>query len=163
VGIEMIKKMLKPLSSRIKKKLDTSYIREEFVVNELKKIQKGSKILDAGCGSQPFRKHCDHMEYFSQDFAMYESDQKGAIGASRDEKYNYGKIDYIGDIWNIDCESEIFDAVLCTEVFEHIPYPIEAINELSRVLKLWWHSNSNIAWRLPATYGSIFLLHRIFR
>ena len=32
-------------------------------------------------------------------------------------------------------ENESFDAILCTEVLEHILYPIEAIKELSRLLK----------------------------
>ena len=52
-----------------------------------------------------------------------------------DEIYKYGKLDYVGDIWEIDEKENTFDAILCTEVFEHIPYPIETLAEFSRIIK----------------------------
>jgi SAM-dependent methyltransferase len=41
----------------------------------------------------------------------------------------------VGDIWAVDERSETFDAILCTEVFEHIPYPIDTVKEFARLLK----------------------------
>ena len=41
----------------------------------------------------------------------------------------------MGDIWDIKEKNNVFDAILCTEVFEHIPYPNETIKEFSRLLK----------------------------
>ena len=65
---------------------------------------------------------------------MYKSEEK--IGfASDTDKYNYGELDYKGDIWNINEVDNYFDNIICTEVFEHIPYPIETVKEFSRLLK----------------------------
>lgn len=59
----------------------------------------------------------------------------GQHGMGRNHKYRYGKLDYIGDIWEINVCDEKFDAVLCTEVLEHILFPNETIREFSRILK----------------------------
>ena len=57
------------------------------------------------------------------------------MGGESGLDYVYGLLDYVGDIWNIDAPDGEFDCILCTEVFEHIPYPIETLNEFSRLLK----------------------------
>lgn len=44
-------------------------------------------------------------------------------------------MDYKSNIWNIPEDDNYFDAILCTEVFEHIPYPVETLKEFSRLLK----------------------------
>jgi 2-polyprenyl-3-methyl-5-hydroxy-6-metoxy-1,4-benzoquinol methylase len=49
--------------------------------------------------------------------------------------YRYGQLDYVGDIWQIAEAEATFDAILCTEVLEHIPYPIETLREFARLLK----------------------------
>ena len=106
--------------------------REEFIVKSLQSLD--GNILDAGCGSQRYKKYCSHLNYKSQDFGLYKTEEK--IGfASDTDKYNYGKLDYQGDIWNIDEVDNYFDNIICTEVFEHIPYPIETVKEFSRLLK----------------------------
>lgn len=51
------------------------------------------------------------------------------------DAYSYGKLDYVGDIWQIEESAEAFDTILCTEVLEHIPYPVETIKEFRRLLK----------------------------
>lgn len=50
--------------------------------------------------------------------------------------WTYGDLDYICDAINIPVDSETFDTVLCTEVLEHVPEPIEIIREVSRILKI---------------------------
>ena len=97
--------------------------RDEFVIGELEKLPAGTSLLDAGAGNQPYRDFAKHLTYTSQDFVEF------------DDEYNYAPTDIVGNIWDIDCEDAKFDAVLCTEVLEHIPYPVDAIRELSRVLK----------------------------
>ncbi len=130
----------KPLFKRLFKGLNNLNVRREFVKESLLKIPAGSTILDAGCGSQQFKVFCSHLRYKSQDFGEYKIDDKkmlglesGGLGANHG--YSYGKLDYIGDIWKIDEKDQTFDAILCTEVFEHIPYPIETLGEFSRLLK----------------------------
>ena len=123
----------------IKHKLNNLNERDKWVKKQIKSLPKGSLILDAGCGSQRYKHLCKELNYFSQDFGQYKKDQKKTIGSrflkKNNEDYSYGKLDYVGDVWSISEENEKFDAILCTEVLEHIPYPIETIKEFSRLIK----------------------------
>jgi SAM-dependent methyltransferase len=118
--------------------LNNQFVRDDFIITELKKLSQLSLILDAGCGNQPYRKHCSNLIYKAQDFAQYTVDLKkmiGSEGVGGYDGYKYGELDYIGDIWIIKEQNDTFDAILCSEVLEHIPYPIETIKEFSRLLK----------------------------
>lgn len=108
--------------------------RDSFVLRQLSLLPPGSSLLDAGAGSQRYRNHCTHLDYKAQDFGQVTIDQNVGFTALQ-EKYQYGPLDYVCDIVNIPVASESFDAVLCTEVFEHIPDPMAALRELSRILK----------------------------
>lgn len=118
--------------------LNAQYERDRFVVSELQKENDQALLLDAGCGSQRYRKYCSNLKYKSQDFGEYIVDQRKSLGTSGvggNQGYEYGPLDYKGDIWDIQESDEHFDVILCSEVFEHIPYPIETIKEFSRILK----------------------------
>lgn len=104
-----------------------------WVKKALKKIPQGSKILDAGAGEQQFKKFCTHLRYISQDFAQY--DGKGNRRGLQIGTWEYGKLDIISDITSIPWPDKSFDAILCTEVFEHLPDPLSAVKEFSRLLK----------------------------
>lgn len=121
----------------LKRQLNNQYEREEFVASALRSIPAGSLILDAGCGGQKYRKYCEHLQYRGQDFGQFTRDEKPMLGAcdAGTGPYEYGQLDYVGDIWDIKEEAETFDAILCTEVFEHIPFPIETVKEFQRLLK----------------------------
>lgn len=121
--------------AQLKRGLDNQYARLDFVRREIARLPEGTKILDAGAGNQRYRPYCGHLNYFAQDFAEFTiDDQVGLLPTSR-EPYEYGPLDYVGDIWSINAPEESFGAILCTEVLEHVPYPIESIRELSRLLK----------------------------
>lgn len=107
--------------------------RVSWLEEVLNKIPSGSKILDAGAGEQQFKKFCSHLKYVSQDFAQYKP--KDLSSGLQMEKWDYGELDIISDITSIPVEKESFDAIMCTEVLEHIVNPIEAIEEFSRILK----------------------------
>lgn len=121
----------------IKNKLSNEGKRLDFVRRQLQNIPQGSLLLDAGCGSQRYRKYCDHLDYRAQDFGKYVADAASGFTSSMGgvEGYKYGELDYVGDIWAIEEEASLFDAILCTEVFEHIPFPCETLKEFSRLLK----------------------------
>jgi SAM-dependent methyltransferase len=121
----------------IKNRLNNETKRQAFVAIQLSELPNGNKLLDAGCGSQQYRKHCDHLNYKAQDFGQYTNDTAPGLtsGMGGEKGYQYGKLDYIGDIWAIDEENGTFDSILCTEVFEHIPFPNETVREFSRLLK----------------------------
>ncbi|MEX2012773.1 MAG: methyltransferase domain-containing protein [Candidatus Levyibacteriota bacterium] len=107
--------------------------REHWVAERLSKIKAGDKILDAGAGECYYQRYCDHLKYTSQDFGKYDGkgDRAGIQTGTRDSS----GIDIVSDIVDIPVKSASFDAVLCVEVFEHIPRPLDALSELSRVLK----------------------------
>jgi SAM-dependent methyltransferase len=120
------------------RKLSHERLRDDFVKGALGRLVPGSVILDAGCGSQRYRSACSHLVYKAQDFGGYTVDEKrmlGSIGAGGIDGYSYGPLDYTGDVWNIPEKKATFDAILCTEVFEHIPYPNDTVKEFSRLLK----------------------------
>ncbi len=99
----------------------------------LKKIPADARILDAGAGEQRFKKNCAHLNYVSQDFGKYEGLGDGA--GLQTGKWEYDKLDIVSDIANIPQPEGSFDAILCTEVFEHLPDPLAALREFSRLLK----------------------------
>jgi SAM-dependent methyltransferase len=104
------------------------YNRDKWVKDQSICVPQGSNILDVGSGSAPYRGLFTHCNYKTHDFAQLNDEQlRGYKG--------YNKIDYVSDICNIPVESQSFDVVLCTEVIEHVPDPISAIKEISRILK----------------------------
>lgn len=130
----MLKTIKKVFLKKFIQGLNNEHFRKIFIENSLKKLENGKIILDAGCGSQQYKKYCSHLIYKAQDFGLYKKDIKKSYFSS-EEDYEYGKLDYISDIWDINEKNDFFDAILCTEVFEHIPYPIETVKEFSRLLK----------------------------
>lgn len=108
----------------------SAYFRDDWVAKKLSQIKNGAKVLDAGAGQCRYKPLLAHTKYFAQDFAQYEGSDSGLLK----ETWEYGKLDYICDITSIPVEDNSFDVVLCTEVLEHIPDPIGALTELSRVL-----------------------------
>lgn len=129
--------MLAGLKDAVRRALSNEETRRRWLETELAKIPAGSLLLDAGCGSQQYRAFCEHLVYKAQDFGQYTADvtEGFAAGLGGNDGYQYGALDYVGDIWNIDAPDSTFDAILCTEVFEHIPYPTETVREFARLLK----------------------------
>lgn len=120
------------------RRLNNQYERDDFIIQELKALEVGLTLLDAGCGSQRYREFCSHLNYKAQDFGKYTTDEKKMIGSNAsggDDSYKYGALDYVGNIWCIEESDNAFDVILCTEVFEHIPFPNETVREFGRLLK----------------------------
>ncbi len=126
--------MLGKLKLRILHYIDNQYERNEWVVSQIVQLPDGARLLDAGCGSQKYRQYCQHLDYVAQDFGGVTVDQLEGY-AAQTEVYRYGDLDIVSDIWKMPVEEASFDAILCTEVFEHIPYPNESMREFARVLK----------------------------
>lgn len=106
--------------------------RVKWIETTLKKIPAGSLLLDAGAGETQFKKFCGHLQYVSQDFGQY--DGTGDTGLQTGT-WDNTKLDIVSDITEIPRPDQSFDAVMCTEVFEHIPDPIAALREFDRLLK----------------------------
>jgi len=107
--------------------------RMNWIINSIKKLPAGGRLLDAGAGEQKFKKYCGHLQYVSQDFAQYDP-AKHDSGLQMD-KWDYTGLDIVSDIIAIPEPDNSFDAILCVEVIEHIPDPARVFPEFSRLLK----------------------------
>lgn len=107
--------------------------RLDWVKQKLSAIPAGSRILDAGAGEQRLRPLCKHLRYVSQDLGEYRPAQLDA--GLQMQKWDYGKLDIVSDITRIPEPDGSFDAVICMEVLEHVPDPLAAIRELTRLIR----------------------------
>lgn len=107
--------------------------RVAWIEQALKRIPAGARILDAGAGEQQFKRFCGHLQYVAQDFAQY--DGRGDGVGLQTGAWDQTGLDIIGDIASIPQPDQSFDAIMCTEVFEHIPHPVDALKEFARLLR----------------------------
>jgi len=101
----------------------------------LQSIPAGARILDAGAGELRNKPLCSHLNYVSQDFGEFKGNDPNAPGLGSNKPWDTSQIDIVSDITHIPEPDASFDAVLCSEVFEHLPNPIDALRELARLLK----------------------------
>lgn len=94
---------------------------EAFVRDASRRLPAGSLVLDAGAGD------CRYGELFADH--RYESADLCTVDKP------YGELTYTCDLAAIPVDDGRFDAVVCTQVLEHVPEPETILRELSRVLK----------------------------
>lgn len=107
--------------------------RDEWVRRVLAQIPNHWRLLDAGAGEQRYRKYCSHLHYVAQDFSQYNG--RGNLKGLQTGRWNTDGVHIVSDITRIPESDSSFDAILCTEVLEHLPEPVAAIQEFSRLLK----------------------------
>src|SRR5438874_378316 len=73
-------------------------------------LPPGSRVLDAGAGDAPFRRLFEHCQYITADFA-----------ATEYHDFSAHKPDIVCDLVKIPLPERSLDAVVCTEVLEHVP------------------------------------------
>lgn len=101
--------------------------RDRWVAEHARSLPAGSRVLDVGAGSAPYRSLFGHCDYKTQDFVRL-----------RDEQLRYGgyaPIDFVCEAHAIPAPAGSFDVILCTEVLEHVPEPIAVIDEFARLLR----------------------------
>jgi SAM-dependent methyltransferase len=99
--------------------------RDKWIASHAGKVPPGSRVLDVGAGDAPYRSLFSHCSYETHDFCQL----PGCVG-------KYGQVDYVSDITSIPISSESVDLIVCTEVLEHVPEPIRAVQEMARILRL---------------------------
>jgi SAM-dependent methyltransferase len=104
--------------------------RREWLQGVLSELPAGARILDAGAGERQFKPLCDHLRYVSQDIAQY-TGKGNALGLQT------GTWDTSGiDITAVPEPDASFDAILCSEVLEHLSDPVRALGEMGRLLRI---------------------------
>lgn len=127
----MIKEALQPLKRAFRESPIFNFNeleRDRWVEEQAATIKAGSRVLDIGAGSCPYRAYFSHCRYETQDFTRLNPDQLRAAKG-------YGQIDYISDATAIPVPDGTFDVILCTEVLEHVPEPIRVVSEMGRILR----------------------------
>lgn len=115
--IKNIRQFLSVGMQRIRRSLPASifdfnqFERDLWMTKQAATITVGSRILDVGAGSCPYRGLFVHCEYHANDFTGLQPDQ--LLGSE------YRIIDYASDILSIPVSDASFDVILYTEVLEH--------------------------------------------
>lgn len=97
---------------------ETSAIRK-FVEFASHQVRPSDVILDAGSGKQQYRKFFSHTRYESTDI----------------EQLPNCEHNFICSLDNIPKPDNTYDAILCTQVLEHVEFPQKVIDEFYRILK----------------------------
>jgi len=119
----------------------------DFVRAVSESLPSGSKILDAGAGECAYKKYFSHCKYVSVDLAIGE------------ENWNYHNLDCIAPLDNLPFDDASFDAILCTQVLEHLEHPRAAVKELFRVLR----SGGRLFSTVPMAHGEHQAPYDFFR
>jgi SAM-dependent methyltransferase len=112
--------------------IKNSEFRDQWIRKTLEAIPAGQSILDVGAGECVYKQFCAHLTYKAQDIAQY--DGRGNTKGLHTRQFDFHQLDFVCDLYDIP-ESELFDAVLCTEVIEHVTDPVRAVEKLVRLVK----------------------------
>ena len=107
--------------------------RQRWLAHTLKAIPHGLRVLDAGAGELRNKPLCAHLVYVSQDVCQY--DGSGDAHGLQTDTWDTSQIDLVCDMVDIPEPDHSFDAILCSEVFEHLPDALKALDEFGRLLK----------------------------
>ncbi|NVN92665.1 MAG: class I SAM-dependent methyltransferase [Desulfuromonadales bacterium] len=107
--------------------------RDAWLAEAITQVPNGSRILDAGAGELKYKPLCSHLNYVSQDFAQY--DGTGDTSGLQMGAWDQTRLDIVSDICAIPEQDCSFDAIMCIEVFEHLPNPVLALREFARLLR----------------------------
>jgi ubiquinone/menaquinone biosynthesis C-methylase UbiE len=92
----------------------------EFVARQARALAPGARVIDIGAGDAPYRELFEAQEYVTLD---------------HEQTLHSGDVDIVGTAAAIPVADGEFDAVVCTQVLEHVPDPVAVLSEFHRVLR----------------------------
>lgn len=114
------------------RRLKNQAARERWISETLGRVPKGSALLDVGAGECAYKKYCGHLDYLAQDIAQYDGTGDGT--GLHTGTWDTSQLDFVCDLYDIP-EDRQFDAVLCSEVLEHVVDPVRAVEKLVRLTR----------------------------
>ena len=93
-----------------------------FVAAAARETPAGARVLDVGAGEAPYRELFAHTQYLTSDWS-----QSMHPAAARS--------DFISPADALPLDDGVLDAVVCTQVLEHVPDPAAVLREQFRVLR----------------------------
>lgn len=94
-----------------------------FVERVASLLPPGARVLDAGAGEAAYEALFPHCRYVASDLAV------------GDVTWHYRNLDVINRLERLPFADGTFDAVLCTQVLEHVEFPRACAAEFHRVLR----------------------------
>lgn len=95
----------------------------KFIRLEAASLAPSSRILDAGAGHSPYRQYFEKMNYEATDFPhMFDRNIENSL-------------DFICDLSSVPRPDNTYDAIINTQVLEHVPDPAQVLSEFHRILK----------------------------
>jgi glycosyltransferase involved in cell wall biosynthesis/SAM-dependent methyltransferase len=113
-------------SEKLRKYIDEAPLERQSIVDfaaaAAASLPEGSRVADIGAGSAPFRELFSHVDYLTVDRAQ------SLHGDASD-------FDVLASAEAIPIANASLDAILCTQVLEHLPEPADALAEFFRLLR----------------------------
>jgi SAM-dependent methyltransferase len=99
-----------------------SYV-DRYIGDFARRVKPSERVLDAGAGQSRFARDFAHAYYVSIDSG------KGIA------EWDYSRLSVLGDAHALPFQSQTFDHVLCQGVLNYLAEPLQALEEMQRVLK----------------------------
>ena len=109
---------------------------ESVLLRLADKTGNSRELLDVGAGEAPYRQMCEELgyAYFSHDFMAYDPLQHDSTVGLTEADWRYSQPHIVCDILEIP-ENRQYDVILCTDVLEHVPDAVRALEKLCALAK----------------------------
>lgn len=101
--------------------------RVKIIINLLT-IHKEDRLLEIGCGAGNVIEKAPRGKLYGVDISSY-------ILNKAKQRQHKNVFLFQGDAQNLPCKDQIFSNIICSEVLEHVLNPLDALHEMSRILK----------------------------